>query len=140
MKLNTWRHYNFIKMQTSLHIIAIFLVLQPFAVATTPDAKLSPETSTESAKVRINAAEKALLENSILSLLGLSKRPKPIDRSKIVVPDTMKQLYDDLMNDDEKRPPNFPEPNYYTRKANTVRSFAHAGKINGNIFFTNLNG
>lgn len=63
------------------------------------------------------------IEKSLLSILGLRKPPK-IDRTKVVIPEHMKELYTQIMGH-ELDSVNIPKPGLYTQSANTVRSFAH---------------
>ena len=67
------------------------------------------------------------IEKSLLSLFGFPKRPK-VDRSKVVIPDAMKQLYAQIMGHDLVDSVNVPKPGLHTKNANTVRSFTHEGK------------
>lgn len=64
------------------------------------------------------------IEKSLLSLFGFPKRPK-IDRSKVVIPEAMKQLYAQIMGHELDDSVNVPKPGLNTRNANTVRSFTH---------------
>lgn len=71
---------------------------------------------------------KVKVEKNLLSIFGMTKRPHPIDRSKIVIPEAMKQLYAEMMGDELKESVNLPKPGLLTKSANTVRSFIHEGK------------
>ncbi|XP_055639918.1 protein decapentaplegic isoform X2 [Toxorhynchites rutilus septentrionalis] len=64
------------------------------------------------------------IEKNLLSLFGFPKRPK-IDRSKVVIPEAMKQLYAQIMGHDLVDSVNVPKEGLNTRNANTVRSFIH---------------
>ncbi|XP_062545902.1 protein decapentaplegic [Armigeres subalbatus] len=64
------------------------------------------------------------IEKNLLSLFGFPKRPK-IDRSKVVIPEAMKQLYREFMGHDLVDSVNVPKEGLNTRNANTVRSFTH---------------
>lgn len=108
-------------MQASLYMIVILVVFQSFTLAS--------NLATESPGMEITPRQKESLEKSILSLLGLTKRPPPVDPSKIVIPDSMRQRYDDRMRDNRETPVNFQRPGLYTRSADTVRSFTHTGTI-----------
>lgn len=66
------------------------------------------------------------IEKNLLSLFGFPKRPK-IDRSKVVIPEAMKQLYAQIMGHDLVDSINVPKEGLNTRNANTVRSFTHEG-------------
>lgn len=66
------------------------------------------------------------VESNLMSLLGFKKRPKA-DKSKIVVPQAMLELYHrqtGLFLDTAS----IAKPNLHTRNANTVRSFNHVGR------------
>ncbi|XP_049538201.1 protein decapentaplegic [Anopheles darlingi] len=64
------------------------------------------------------------IEKSLLSLFGFPNRPK-IDRSKVVIPEAMKQLYAQIMGHDLVDSVSVPKEGLNTRNANTVRSFTH---------------
>lgn len=64
------------------------------------------------------------IEKNLLSLFGFPKRPK-IDRSKVVIPEAMKQLYAQIMGHDLVDSVSVPKEGLNTRNANTVRSFTH---------------
>ncbi|XP_053676390.1 protein decapentaplegic [Anopheles nili] len=64
------------------------------------------------------------IEKNLLSLFGFPNRPK-IDRSKVVIPEAMKQLYAQIMGHDLVDSVSVPKQGLNTRNANTVRSFTH---------------
>ncbi|XP_067624240.1 protein decapentaplegic [Eurosta solidaginis] len=66
------------------------------------------------------------IENSLLSLFNM-KRPPKIDRSKIIIPEAMKQLYAQIMGHelDTVMAAATPRPSILSKSANTVRSFTH---------------
>lgn len=66
------------------------------------------------------------IENSLLSLFNM-KRPPKIDRSKIIIPEAMKQLYAQIMGH-ELDMENMRRPSMLSRSTNTVRSFTHIGE------------
>lgn len=68
------------------------------------------------------------IEKNLLSLFGFTKRPKAIDRSKIVIPEAMKQLYAQIMGHELDSSINLPKAGLHTKNANTVRSFTHEGE------------
>ncbi|XP_031623454.1 protein decapentaplegic [Contarinia nasturtii] len=84
--------------------------------STAPESKPTPVMDHET-QIKV--------EKNLLTLFGRSKRPKPIDRTKVVVPENMKKLYAELMGDDERESVNLPRPGLYTKSANTLRSFTH---------------
>ncbi|XP_055299922.1 protein decapentaplegic-like [Sitodiplosis mosellana] len=65
------------------------------------------------------------VEQNLLSLFGRSKRPKPIDRSKVVIPESLKLLYSEIMGDELRETVNLPKPGLHAKSSNTVRSFTH---------------
>jgi bone morphogenetic protein 4 len=67
------------------------------------------------------------IEKNLLSLFGFKKQPN-IDRSKVIIPDAMKQLYAQIMGH-ELDSLNVPRPGLHTKNANTVRSFTHEGEL-----------
>lgn len=77
---------------------------------------------------RLDKATQVQIENNLLSLFGFKSRPKLIDRSKIVIPEAMKQLYAEIMGHELRESVNLPKPGLHSKSANTVRSFTHEGK------------
>lgn len=84
------------------------------------------ETQTE-IKQKPNAEQLVEIEKNLLTLFGFKKRPK-IDRSKVVIPEAMKKLYEQIMGH-ELDSINIPKAGLLTKNANTVRSFTHEGKF-----------
>lgn len=78
--------------------------------------------------LKIDHDTKIKVEKNLLSIFGMSKRPKPIDRTKVVIPDAMKALYAEIMGEELRESVNIPRPGLHTKSANTVRSFTHEGK------------
>lgn len=73
----------------------------------------------------------AEVEASLMSLFGFRKRPN-IDRSKIVIPQAMLDMYERQMG----RPldtASIRRPGLHTKSANTIRSFTHVGKYNKSL-------
>lgn len=80
-----------------------------------------PEKSSSS-----NSGERSQLaevEASLLSLLGMKKRPRPQKSSH--VPDPMKRLYD---KQNTFGAAGIAKPGIHVRSSNTVRTFSHIGK------------
>lgn len=77
-------------------------------------------------KVKPDPSTLVEIENSLLSLFNM-KRPPKIDRSKIIIPEAMKNLYAQIMGH-EIDSVNIPKPGLLTKSANTVRSFTHKGE------------
>lgn len=88
---------------------------------------LFSEIVTETVPI-LDKETKIKVEKNLLTLFGMSKRPKPIDRSKIVIPEAMKTLYSEIMGEELRESVNLPKPGLLTKSANTVRSFLHEGK------------
>lgn len=61
-----------------------------------------------------------------MSLFGFRKRPI-VDRSKIVIPQAMLDMYERQMNHPLDTA-SIPRPGLHTKSANTIRSFTHVGK------------
>jgi TGF-beta propeptide len=66
------------------------------------------------------------VEESLLKMFSLSKRPRP-DRSKVVIPDALIQLYRQQTGLDVDTT-SLNAPGKSTGSANTVRSFTHKGE------------
>lgn len=81
-----------------------------------------------SEKVTLDHDTQIKVEKNLLSIFGMKKRPTPIDRSKVVIPDAMKALYAEIMGEELRESVNLPKPGLHTKSANTVRSFTHEGK------------
>ncbi|CAM6031937.1 unnamed protein product, partial [Sphagnum compactum] len=78
---------------------------------------------------RPNPEQLVEIEKNLLSLFGFSKRPK-IDRSKIVIPEAMKKLYEQITGHNLDAELNLPKRSkigaeMHLKDANTVRSFIH---------------
>lgn len=82
---------------------------------------------------RPNPEQLAQIEKNLLSLFGFTKRPR-IDRSKIVIPDAMKKLYEQITGHHLDTELNLPKRSKATsdelhlNNINTIRSFTHEGK------------
>lgn len=87
----------------------------------------SSSSSSPSPTLTMDHDTKIKVEQNLLSLFGRSKRPKPIDRSKVVIPESLKLLYADIMGEELRESVNLPKPGLHTKSANTVRSFTHEG-------------
>lgn len=92
--------------------------------------------TTTSEPVTMDRDTKIKVEKNLLSIFGMSKRPKQIDRSKVVIPDAMKALYAEIMGEELRESVNLPKPGLNTKSANTVRSFTHEGKLHVLITFS----
>lgn len=84
--------------------------------------------SSEMEKVLILDKEtQSKMKNSLLTMFGMKKRPKPIDRTKIIIPDAMKSLFSEIVSEESSESVHLPKPGLLTDSANTVRSFVHEG-------------
>lgn len=142
-------------MRAWLLVIAVLATFQPIVqVASTEDSSSSPIT-TDNTNTNNNSEEnndkdesnyseqkvrekpdletQIALEKNLLTLFGMTSRPKLADRSKAVIPEAMKQLYADITGYEFRETVNLPKPGLYAKSANTVRSFTHEGWFN----FTN---
>lgn len=68
------------------------------------------------------------VEANLLSLFGFRKRPR-IDKSKVVIPQVMLDLYRRQTGHQYIDSASIPRPGLHTKSANTVRSFTHVGKL-----------
>ncbi|XP_055540988.1 protein decapentaplegic [Wyeomyia smithii] len=84
----------------------------------------SSDSSSSHSHSKPDPAMLVQIEKNLGSLFGFSKRPK-IDRSKVVIPEAMKQLYAQIMGHDLVDSVHVPKKGLSTRNANTVRSFTH---------------
>lgn len=66
------------------------------------------------------------VEDNLMSLFGFTSRPKNIDRSKVVIPQAMLDLYE-RQTGKRLDTTNIHKPGAHTKSANTVRSFTHIG-------------
>lgn len=118
-------------MHAWLFVLAVLATLQPLVqVASTEEVKSSSSIITSSTtedknRDKPNPETLVQIEKNLLSLFGFNKRPK-VDRSKVVIPEAMKQLYAEIMGH-ELESVNLPKPGLLTKSANTVRSFTHEG-------------
>lgn len=113
-------------MRTFYYIIVVLVAVQSFAlVASTditttttrepstesttnsPTETTTTSTTTTAASTESNIPQsiddetKVKVAQNLLAILGMKKRPNPIDRSTITIPDAMKQLYAELMSDEQ---------------------------------------
>lgn len=137
-------------MRAWLLVIAVLATFQPIVqVASTEDSSSSSSvTSTQTSATNSNKLNQinndnegtttaqqrpkpdpetqVQIEKNLLSLFGMKSRPRSIDRSKVIIPEAMKQLYAEITGQ-ELRTTNLPKPGLHTKSANTVRSFQHEG-------------
>lgn len=69
------------------------------------------------------------IENSLISIFGMEKRPKIIDRTNIVIPDELHDIYNRLTTGAPMDSVNLPMPGVHAKSANTMRSFQHEGNF-----------
>lgn len=68
------------------------------------------------------------VQNTLLTAFGLKRPPRKVDRSKILIPETMKQMYAEIIDQDLDSV-TIPRPGLNTKTANTVRTFIHQGEF-----------
>lgn len=68
----------------------------------------------------------AQVEANLMSLFGFKKRPGKVDRSKVVIPQALLDLYE-KQTGKPLNSVNIRKPGLLTKSANTVRSFNHVG-------------
>lgn len=143
-------------MRAWLIIIAVLATFEPIVqVASTEDTTISPpsstteslssssssstttSTSTTTERTKIDPESRIVIEQNLLSLLGRKSPPKDIDRSKVIIPQQLRDLYVTMTGQEQRKSVNLPKPGLLTKSANTVRSFFHEGKSNDfpSIFF-----
>lgn len=72
----------------------------------------------------------ASYEKDLFAQLGLTKRPKIIDRANIVIPDELMEIYHKMMAGHEHSDSvQLPTPGRHTKTANTIRSYGHEGEF-----------
>lgn len=69
---------------------------------------------------------KAEVETNLKNLFGFKQWPK-IDKSKVVIPKAMLELYE-KQTGFSLETASIPRKGWHTRSANTVRSFTHIGR------------
>lgn len=81
------------------------------------------------------------IEKSLISLLGMERRPKIIDRTKIVIPDELQDIFNEMMTGHYAMDSvSLPMPGVHAKSANTIRCFQHEGnyeikKLLRKVFF-----
>lgn len=81
-----------------------------------------------SADTSIDPVALAAYEKNLFAQLGLTKRPKIIDRANIVIPDELMETYHKMMAGHEHSDSvALPTPGVHTKSANTIRSYGHEG-------------
>lgn len=69
------------------------------------------------------------IEKSLISLLGMERRPKIVDRTKIVIPDELQDIFNEMMTGHYAMDSvSLPMPGVHAKSANTIRCFQHEGK------------
>lgn len=78
----------------------------------------------------LDEATQSKMKQTLLTLFGMKERPKPIDRSKTIIPEAMKALLSEIVGEESRESVHLPKPGLLTDSANTVRSFVHEGNSN----------
>lgn len=86
--------------------------------------------STENNRNQMDPVVLEQFEKTLFAQLGLTRRTRTIDRSKIVIPDELRDIYNKMMEGHQDTDSvNLPMPGVHTKSANTIRSFVHEGKF-----------
>ncbi|XP_024887270.1 protein decapentaplegic-like [Temnothorax curvispinosus] len=114
-------------------VAAVTLLASANANAET-SLRIDPDTATafsSSSSYRFGTTDRkdrdqviAGMEASLLSLLGLAKRPRP--QGQAYIPHSLRELYD---RQNAIGIADIAKPGIHARSANTVRSFPHIGKL-----------
>lgn len=84
----------------------------------------------DDAKNVIDPEAMAKFEKTLFAQLGLSKRPQIVDRSSIVIPEELMEIYKKMMEGHETSDSvALPTPGQHTKSANTIRTYAHEGEF-----------
>lgn len=111
-------------MRAWLFVLAVLATFKPIVQVASTDKRN---------KQQIDPVALEQFEKTLLNQLGIEKRPKIIDRSKIVIPDELKEVFNQMMMGHEDiYSVNLPIAGKHTKSANTIRSFAHEGE---HLFF-----
>lgn len=86
------------------------------------------EAIESSEQVTMDQDTQIKVEKNLLNIFGMKKRPTPINRANVVIPDAMKVLYAEIVGEELRDSVHFPKPGLHTKSANTVRSFTHEGE------------
>jgi hypothetical protein len=132
-------------MRAWLFVFAVLATFNQHSTASTEEVKTSSSsyTSSDSSSLDSNNVDLSdndnhrgnkpdpqtlvQIEKNLLSLFGFEKRPK-VDRSKIVIPEAMKQLYAQIMGH-ELDSLEVPKADLHNKDANTIRSYVHEGEL-----------
>lgn len=114
-------------MHAWLHVLAVLItvITIPLAVGATAAAAAAATT----ANAAIDPVALASYEKDLFAQLGLTKRPKIVDRASIVIPEELMDIYQKMMSGHEHSDSlALPTPGQHTKSANTIRSYGHEGK------------
>lgn len=102
--------------------------LYVLAVLITAAATVQTAAGAAGADAAIDPVALANYEKDLFAQLGLTKRPKIIDRASIVIPDELMDTYRKMMAGHEQSDSvALPTPGLHTKSANTIRSYGHEG-------------
>lgn len=81
------------------------------------------------AAVDVDPVAMAKFEKTLFAQLGLTKRPQNVDRSAIVIPDELMDIYHKMMEGHKTSDSiALPTPGVHSKSANTIRTYSHEGK------------
>lgn len=103
-------------MQTYIYLIAMLVTLHAIVQVAGVDTE---QTQLDAQTLKI--------KETLHSMFDMPKRRKPVDRSKIVIPEVMWQMYQELTGIEQRESVHLPRPGLHTKSANIVRSFTHEG-------------
>lgn len=119
-------------MRAWLYVLAVLMatlkLIVPVASSISSSSSSRNSGNTEE-KQQLDPVALAQFEKTLFAQLGMVRRPHIVDRSKIVIPDELKEIFNKMMEGHELMDSvNLPMPGTHTKSANTIRSFAHEGK------------
>lgn len=129
-------------MRAWLYVLAVLMatlkLIVPVACiaeAEQPDQKSQSQQQQQQPSDKLDPIVLAQFEKTLFAQLGMERRPHIVDRTKIVIPDELKDIYHKMMAAHELTDSvQLPMPGSDTKSANTIRSFAHEG----NFLFNSL--
>ncbi len=102
-------------MRAWLFVLAVLATFKEIVQVASTDNSLEPDKLEQ-------------IEKSLISLLGMERRPKIIDRTKIVIPDELQDIFNEMMTGHYAMDSvSLPMPGVHAKSANTIRCFQHEG-------------
>lgn len=128
-------------MRAWLYVLAVLMatlkLIVPVASSISSSSSSSRSSGSTEEKQQLDPVALAQFEKTLFAQLGMVRRPHIVDRSKIVIPDELKEIFNKMMEGHELMDSvNLPMPGSHTKSANTIRSFAHEGKLNFFFFIS----